>query len=66
LEEKNEEMKVTAIKALYDTYEISAKTLDKAEALYNEALLSLTDISIPDAQKANLRTMAEMIHNRDF
>ncbi|MCW3125727.1 MAG: polyprenyl synthetase [Bacteroidetes bacterium] len=64
--EKNEDKKVEGVKALYAQYNISEKTLDRAEALYNEALTSLADISIPDADKANLRTMAKIIHDRDF
>ena len=64
--EKNPDIKVPAIKTLYAKYKISEKTLNKAEALYNEALSSLAGISVPEPQKANLLQMAEMIHTRDF
>ncbi len=64
--ETDEAKKVTGVKALYDKYSISDKTLAKADTLYNEALQCLAAISISDAQKANLYTMAQMIKDRDF
>lgn len=64
--EGSEEKKIEGVKALYAKYKISDKTLEKAEALYNEAQASLGSISIPEEQKANLKTMAAMINDRDF
>ena len=64
--EKKEDKKVEAVKALYDKYKVSERTLTKADALYNEALTSLSFISIAEEQKANLRAMAQSIHDRDF
>lgn len=64
--EGDEAKKVAGVKALYAKYQISEKTLAKADELYKEALQSLADISIADDQKANLYTMAKMIRDRDF
>ncbi|MBS1684579.1 MAG: polyprenyl synthetase family protein [Bacteroidetes bacterium] len=64
--EGDEAKKVAGVKALYAKYQISEKTLAKADELYKEALQSLADISIADNQKANLYTMAKMIRDRDF
>ncbi|MBS1624521.1 MAG: polyprenyl synthetase family protein [Bacteroidetes bacterium] len=64
--EGDEAKKVAGVKALYARYQISEKTLAKADELYKEALQSLADISIADDQKANLYTMAKMIRDRDF
>ena len=63
---KDDDIKVSGVKALYHKYKVSDKTLAKAQELYNEALASLEAISIPEAQKANLLAMAEMIHKREF
>jgi len=65
-EEKDETHKVAAVMALYAKYDISAKTLEKADALYQEALDALDAISISTEQKVNLRTMAQMVHDRTF
>lgn len=64
--EGDEAKKVSGVKALYAKYQVSDKTLAKADALYDEALQCLADISISDAQKTNLYTMAQMIRDRDF
>jgi geranylgeranyl diphosphate synthase type II len=66
LGERNEDKKVTAIKALYDKYGISEKTSAKVDTLYNEALAALESVSLPEAQKANLYAMAAMMHDREF
>jgi len=66
LNEKDEEKKVAGIKVLYAKYDIDAKTTAKVDALYKEALTSLESVNIPATQKANLFSMAEMVHSREF
>jgi geranylgeranyl diphosphate synthase type II len=66
LHEKDEDKKIAGIKALYAKYDISEKTLKKAESLYTESLAALASVQIAEAQKANLYAMAELIKNRDF
>ena len=66
LDEKDESKKVNKIKLLYSKYNISQKTTEKSDALYQEAISSLRSVSISDERKANLLTMAEMVHNRQF
>ena len=66
LDEKDEAKKVNEVKSLYSKYNISQKTNEKSDALYQEAISSLKSLSLSDEQKANLLTMAEMVHNRQF
>ena len=66
LQEINEERKVSGVKNLYEKYNVSTKTLEKIEALYQESIAALKALSIPESDKANLYAMAEMIHHRDF
>jgi geranylgeranyl diphosphate synthase type II len=66
LEEKDEAKKVNGVKALYDKYHISEKTNAKSDALYQEALKSLAAVSLPAERKADLLSMAEMVHTRQF
>ena len=66
LEERDETKKVAEIKTLYDKYQVSEKTLGKADSLYQEAIAALRSVDITDERKANLLSMAEMIHMREF
>jgi geranylgeranyl diphosphate synthase type II len=66
MNEKDEEKKVAAVKALYTKYQISEKTSAKVDTLYKEALASLDSLSIPTDHKKNLLAMAEMVHKREF
>lgn len=66
LDEKDEEKKISGVKVLYEKYNISGKTSAKVNALYNEALLSLESVDLPAEQKANLFSMAEKVHKREF
>lgn len=64
--ETNETKKVSGVKALYDKYDVSGKTLTLAEEIYQEALASLAAVSLADDRKANLLQMAAMVHDRQF
>ena len=66
LDEKDESKKVSEVKSLYAKYQISNKTSEKSDLLYKEAILSLRSLSIPEEQKADLFSMAEMVHSRQF
>ena len=65
-EEKNEDQKVKGAIDLYNKYQISQKTSAKVEALHQEAISALHSVNIPEEQKAQLYTMAEIIHQRKF
>jgi geranylgeranyl diphosphate synthase type II len=65
-DEKDEDKKVAGIRALYDKYDISKKTMDKVNELYNESLADLGKVHIADDRKVNLLSMAESIRKRDF
>ena len=66
LGEKDEQKKVTKVKALMNKYNISDKTTEKVDELYKQALASLESVSIPAERKVNLFAMAEMVHRREF
>jgi geranylgeranyl diphosphate synthase type II len=66
LSETDEAKKISGVKALYDKYDVSGKTLTRAEEIYQEALASLAAVSLADDRKANLLQMAAMVHDRQF
>lgn len=66
LDEKDEEKKISNVVALFNEMNIPAKTLAKAEELYNLSIQSLHAIDIPAERKQTLLALADSINKRDF
>src|ERR1043165_3929597 len=65
-EEKDETKKVAGVMTILKELNISDKTLQKVNELYEKSLNSLRSVNLPDEKKAPLLALAEKIHNRDY
>lgn len=65
-EEKEEEKKIEAMKAIYEQLNVHKDTFAIMEKFYDEALESLDALSIGKAQSQRLYEMAESIYKRSF
>jgi geranylgeranyl diphosphate synthase type II len=66
LTEKDEEKKITEVKALFEATGARRQALNKADELYKVALQSLQKVSVGQDAIEGLTTMAEKINNREF
>lgn len=65
-EEKDETKKVAGVMALFAELNISGKTENKINELYQKSLASLHAVNLPDEKRQPLLALAEKIHNRDY
>ncbi len=65
-EEKEEEKKIEAMKAIYEQLNVHKDTFAIMEKFYDEALESLDALSIGKVQSQRLYEMAESIYKRSF
>jgi geranylgeranyl diphosphate synthase type II len=65
-QEKEEAKKVAGVMALFSALNISAKTENRINELYEKSLKSLRSVNLPDEKKQPLLALAEKIHNRDY
>ena len=65
-EEKEEEKKIEAMKAIYEQLNVHKDTFAIMERYYDEALDSLKKLSIGHAQSRRLFELAESIYKRNF
>jgi geranylgeranyl diphosphate synthase type II len=56
--------KVNAVTALYDNLNVRLIAEEKMQQLYNDALLHLDAIPIPEASKQPLKDLADSLMNR--
>jgi geranylgeranyl diphosphate synthase type II len=66
IDEKDEEKKIAEVKHLFNETGATQKTLDKANELYSQAIMSLQKITLSDTAKQPLLELAEQISNRQF
>jgi geranylgeranyl diphosphate synthase type II len=66
LNEKDEEKKISSVIALFNELQIPAKTLAKAEELYNLSIKSLEAINLPAERKTVLLQLADSINKREY
>jgi geranylgeranyl diphosphate synthase type II len=62
----NPDEKVEKMLDLYERSGAKNSTLEKTENLYNDALNHLAALSVPSEKSALLKSLAEMVHNREF
>lgn len=66
LSEKNKEKKISGVIEIFSALDISGKTQQKINELYEKSLQCLNDVKLADDKKETLRALASSIHHRDY